>query len=71
MLIGGALFPPGTLCSVEQRDGERFVTPGRLTAFALPAQEALEVFKDHLDKLSLADYGPPVVAVNRVRDLLA
>ena len=70
MLIGGTQFPPGTLCRVEQKDGERLVTPGRLTAFALPAPEALEVFKDHVVKPALGQCGDPGVAVNRVRDLL-
>lgn len=51
--IEGMSFPAGTLCAVRVRDGERLVTPGRLTAFSLPVAEAFSVFEFHLKRPSL------------------
>jgi hypothetical protein len=53
IIVNGVQFPRGTLCAVRVRDGERVVTPGRLTAFSLPVSELRDVFECHLERPSL------------------
>lgn len=51
--VHGVRLPTGTLCAVRVKDGERIVTPARLTAFSLPVGELWDVFEFHLDRPSL------------------